>query len=79
MSIIVINYFVQIYLYNILGFVLLWLVVVVLSIHPSRRPSRHPSIPPSIQGKEVGGRGPFLNCKTPLFQGIAHSALFIAE
>jgi hypothetical protein len=26
-----------------------------------------------------GGRGPFLNCKTPLFQGIAHSALFIAQ
>ncbi len=43
-----------IYLYNILGFVLLWLVV-VLSIHPSRHPSRHPSVPPSIQGKE-GGR-----------------------
>jgi hypothetical protein len=63
-----------IYLYNILGFVLLWLVV-VLSIHPSL----HPSIPPSIQGKEGGGRGPFLNYKTSLFQGIAHSALFIAE
>ncbi len=26
-----------------------------------------------------GGRGPFLNCKTPLFQGIAHYALFIAQ
>jgi hypothetical protein len=23
-----------------------------------------------------GGRGPFLNCKTPLFQGIAHFALY---
>jgi len=34
----------------------------------------HPS-----KAKRGGGRGPFLNCKTPLFQGIAHSALFIAQ
>jgi hypothetical protein len=39
-------------------------------------PSILSSVTPSIQGKE---RGPFLNCKTPLFQGIAHSALFIAQ
>ncbi len=36
----------------------------------------HPSIHPRQRG---GGRRTFLNCKTPLFQGIAHSALFIAQ
>jgi len=46
-------------------------------IHPSRRPSHHPSsLHPSKANR--GGREPFLNYKTPLFQGIAHSALFIA-
>jgi hypothetical protein len=45
------------------------------SIPSSIRPSTHPS-----KAKGGGGEGhrAFLNCKTPLFQGIAHSALFIA-
>ncbi len=47
------------------------------SIPSSIRPSIHPSLHPS-KAKSGGGRGPFLNYKTPLFQGIAHSALFIA-
>jgi hypothetical protein len=43
--------------------------------------SSFPSICPYIHPRQRGGggRGPFLNCKTPLFQGIAHSALFIAQ
>ncbi len=49
--------------------------------HPSVPWSILSSIRPSIHLRQrggKGGRGPFLNCKTPLFQGIAHFALFIA-
>jgi hypothetical protein len=45
-------------------------------------PYAPPSGPLSAHTRQRGGGGGrklFFNCKTPLFQGIAHSALFIAQ